>query len=93
MNPPSELLMDLYRSLADREAIIQANTETNGDRLSAALPELTEDDRRNLTAVHLDYFMQQDPVVVVAAYQMLISSLMVGIELGREVERKATSRV
>ena len=82
--------MDLYTTLANREAVI--GDVSNGDRLAAALPELSGEDRDDLCVTHLSYFAQDGFPMTFAATTPLIKSLIVGIELGREMERWATSQ-
>lgn len=83
--------MDLYTSLANREAVL--GDLSNGERLAAALPELSEEDRDDMCVSHLSYFAKNDLLMTFAAASPLIKSLIVGIELGREMERWATSQI
>lgn len=83
--------IDLYIALANREAVI--GDVSNGDRLAAALPELSAEDRDDLCVTHLEYFAKDDLLMTFAAASPMIKSLIVGIELGREMERWATSQI
>ena len=83
-------IIELYTALANREAAL--GNLSNGDRLAAALPELSGEDRDDLCVTHLSYFAQDGFPMTFAATTPLIKSLIVGIELGREMERWATSQ-
>lgn len=80
-------LIEMIKALIDREAVGAQNWENNGDRLISALPEFEEQDLRTLTdAVVLLFHARQETYSTPHAAALDI--FLLGIEFGREVERR-----
>lgn len=77
-------LLDLC---AEKEAQFVRPGRTNGDRLMAAMPELTEEDVWELGKAMASY--AREKVKEVGPVETALTFMMMGVEMGRELERRA----
>lgn len=80
----TEELLDLC---AKKEAQFMRPGQTNGDRLMAAMPELPEEDVWDLVKAVVTY--ADEKIRKYGGIQASLILMMMGVEMGRELERQA----
>lgn len=86
-------LKDLTYALANRELAL-VNPDNKQARLAAALPDLAEEDRHDLRVTMIEAWIELGSLrTVLLAHEALIDTVLMGIEVGREMERWSHQQV